>query len=176
MTDTSSAGFWIWSGLLVLLAPAIHSGHFYFAHRLSHTKLFYRRVHALHHKNVDIGPWSGLAMHPVEHALYFSTVLVQWLVALHPVNALFQIQVAVVYAAFAHTGYERLMLGKRLGIDGGSYFHNLHHKHFECNYGGNLIPLDRWFGTFHDGSEEADAALRARLRERRALLREGRAT
>jgi sterol desaturase/sphingolipid hydroxylase (fatty acid hydroxylase superfamily) len=111
-------------------------------------------------------------MHPLEHVIYFSTALVQWLIALHPINVLFQIHVAVVYAAFAHTGFERLMVGKRLGIDGGSYFHNLHHQHFECNYGGGLIPLDRVLGTFHDGSVESDKQLRERLRTRRKLLRQ----
>lgn len=35
----------------------------------------------------------------------------------------------------------------------GSYFHYLHHRYFECNYGESTLPLDKWFGTFHDGSE-----------------------
>ncbi len=30
----------------------------------------------------------------------------------------------------------------------GAYFHYLHHKHFDCNYGGAIIPLDILFGTF----------------------------
>ena len=94
------------------------------------------------------GRWSGLSMHPVEHVVYFSTVVVQWLLALHPINALFQIHLAVFYAAFGHTGFEKLMLGKNLGIEGGSYFHYLHHKHFECNYGGSLIPLGSPFWHF----------------------------
>lgn len=169
---SGGVGFWLWSALLFLLAPVIHALHFYFGHRLMHTKHLYRRFHALHHRNVDIGPWSGLSMHPVEHVVYFSTVAVQWLLAIHPLNALFQIQLAVFYAAFGHTGFEKLMLGKNLGIDGGSHFHYLHHKHFECNYGGSLVPLDRLFGTFHDGTVEADAALRERIEARRQALRE----
>ena len=32
-----------------------------------------------------------------------------------------------------------------------TYFHWLHHRYFEGNYGENTIPLDRWFGTFRDG-------------------------
>ena len=167
----TSVGFWLWSVFLFLLAPIIHAVHFYFGHRLLHSRFLYRRVHALHHRNVDVGPWSGLSMHPLEHTVYFSTVVVQWLLALHPLNALYQIQLAVVYAAFAHTGFEKLKVSKSLGIEGGSYFHNLHHKHFECNYGGSLIPLDRIFGTFHDGSSEADAAMRERIEVRRKALR-----
>ena len=52
----------------------------------------YNRFHALHHRNVEVGPWSGLAMHPVEHLIYLSTLMVQWFIAAHPVNALFQLQ------------------------------------------------------------------------------------
>ena len=109
-------------------------------------------------------------MHPVEHAIYFSTVVVQWLVALHPVNALYQIQLAAFLPALSHSGFDRLMFGKRFSLDGGNHLHYLHHKHFECNYGGALIPLDRMFGTYHDGTVEADAAMRERIRARREVI------
>ena len=155
--------FWGWFGLLILMAPIIHSVHFYIGHRLLHTKWLYRRVHTSHHHNIEVGPWSGLAMHPVEHLIYFSTVVVQWVLALHPANALFQIQLAIFNAATAHTGFEQLKFGNRLTIEGGSHFHYLHHKHFECNYGGSLVVLDRIFGTFHDGSKEGDREMRQRL-------------
>jgi len=29
------------------------------------------------------------------------------------------------------------------------------------------MPLDHWFGTFHDGSKEADVQLREKLKARR---------
>ena len=47
-------------------------------------------------------------------------------------------------------------------VDIGIYQHYLHHKYFECNYSDGIIPLDKWFGSFHDGSEEADEAMKAR--------------
>jgi len=139
--------FWVWFVLLALLAPIVHAIHFYFGHRLLHVKFLYRHFHSLHHNNVQVGPWSGLSMHPVEHIIYFSTVIVQWLIALHPVNALYQIDFA-----------------------SGSHFHYQHHKYFECNYGGSLIPLDKWFGTFHDGTEAASLRLRDKLRARRQAV------
>ena len=159
--------FWGWFALLILLAPVIHSIHFYLGHRLLHVPFLYKRVHALHHKNVEIGPWSGLAMHPVEHIIYFSTVIVQWLLALHPVNALFQIHLAAFYPALSHSGFEKLQMGSKLNIDGGNHFHYLHHKYFECNYGGSLAPLDKLFNTYHDGTEEADVVMQERMRIRR---------
>jgi sterol desaturase/sphingolipid hydroxylase (fatty acid hydroxylase superfamily) len=165
--EAGTALFWIWFAALILLAPVIHAVHFYVGHRLLHVRFLYRTVHHLHHRNVEVGPWSGLSMHPVEHVIYFSTVAVQWLLALHPVNALYQIQLAAFYPALGHCGFDTLKIGERLGIDGGGYFHYLHHKYFECNYGGSLAPLDKLFGTFHDGTDEAHTAMRARMLARR---------
>ncbi len=162
--------FWGWFVALLVLAPVVHALHFYFGHRLLHAKWLYKPVHAVHHRNVEVGPWSGLAMHPVEHLIYFSTVVVQWLLALHPVNALYQIHLAAFYPALGHAGFDKLFLGKNLPIDGGGHFHYLHHKYFECNYGGSLLPLDKLFGTFHDGTAEADTAMRARMRSRRGRV------
>lgn len=159
--------FWGWFVFLLFLAPFIHAAHFYCAHRLLHTKLLYKNVHSLHHNNVEVGPWSGLSMHPVEHILYFSTVVVQWLIALHPVNALFQIQIAAFYPAPGHCGFEKMKIWKSVNFASGSYFHYLHHQYFECNYGGSLAPLDKLFGTFHDGSAESLSRMRAQMKERR---------
>jgi len=33
---------------------------------------------------------------------------------------------------------------------------------FEVNYSDGMVPLDKWFGSFHDGSSEADEAMKAR--------------
>ncbi len=159
--------FWGWFVLLVFLAPFVHAAHFYFGHRLLHVPFLYRHFHSLHHNNVQVGPWSGLSMHPVEHVIYFSTVVVQWLIALHPVNALYQLQLAAFLPAPGHCGFEKMNVCKGIDFASGSHFHYQHHKHFECNYGGSLMPLDKWFGTFHDGTEEADIRLRDQLRARR---------
>ena len=162
--------FWGWFAVMILAAPFIHSVHFYLGHRLLHVRWFYRHFHALHHRNVEVGPWSGLAMHPVEHIIYFSTIVVPWVLALHPVNALYQLHLAAFLPALSHSGYDRLKVGKRLQIDAGAHFHYLHHKYFECNYGGSLLPLDKMFGTFHDGSDTAHTSLRQRIRDRRKAM------
>lgn len=163
----NSAGFWVLFAVLVLLMPVIHSTHFYFTHRMLHSPLLYKRVHNIHHRNVEVGPFSGLAMHPVELAIYFSTVCVQWILALHPLNALYQLQFAVFNAAMSHTGYDKILLTEDVGVESNSYFHFLHHKYFECNYGGTIAPMDQLFGTFHNGSMEAQEKMRQRMKERR---------
>ena len=55
-----------------------------------------------------------------------------------------------------------LIIGAQIGHDGfdapggGSYYHQLHHAHFECNYGDAAFPMDWLFGTFEDGSRWAN--------------------
>lgn len=162
----NTIAFWSWFVALLLLAPAIHALHFYLIHRLLHWRPLYRTVHRIHHYNVEVGPWSGLSMHPVELAIYFSTICVQWLLALHPVNALFQMHIAIFNAAVSHTGFNKVVIGGGVAIESNNYFHYLHHKYFECNYGSTLAPMDQLFGTFHDGSTEAQQAMRARMQAR----------
>ena len=81
----------VWFVVLLLLIPLIREVHFYLTHRLLHWKPLYRSAHYLHHRNVNIGPWSGLSMHPIEHFLYFSGVLLHWVIASHPIHAMFHV-------------------------------------------------------------------------------------
>jgi hypothetical protein len=46
--------------------------HFYWVHRFLHWPPYYRIAHAVHHRNLNTGPWSGLSMHPLETLPYFS--------------------------------------------------------------------------------------------------------
>ncbi len=71
---------------LFFLVPFIHEVGFYFAHRLLHVPALYEFAHKLHHRNVNPGPWSGLSMHPVEHLIYFSTILLFFLIPSHPIH------------------------------------------------------------------------------------------
>ena len=57
--------------------------------------------------------------------------------------------------------------GNESAFDSHAYAHYLHHKHFEVNYGDGLVPLDKLFGTWHDGSPEAEARMNARYEKRR---------
>ncbi|MDQ0468577.1 sterol desaturase family protein [Labrys wisconsinensis] len=160
---------------LMLLVPAWRDVHFYAVHRLIHWPPLYHAVHKLHHNNVNPGPWSGLAMHPVEHLLYFSCVLIHWVVPSHPVHALFSLAHAALAPAPGHAGFDKLVVGEETAIDTHSYDHYLHHKFFECNYADGVVPLDKWFGTFHDGSTEAEVAMNRRFMERARRQAEKRA-
>jgi sterol desaturase/sphingolipid hydroxylase (fatty acid hydroxylase superfamily) len=60
---------------IFFLVPFIHEVGFYCAHRLLHWPPLYEVAHKLHHRNTNPGPWSGLSMHPIEHVIYFSPIL-----------------------------------------------------------------------------------------------------
>ena len=152
--------------LLLLITPLWTEFYFYWTHRLIHWRPLYQSIHRLHHKNLNFGPWSGLAMHPVEHLIFFSSVIILWVVPSHPLHALYLLQTLALGPALTHHGFGRLVLGKKTTFDSNHYMHYLHHKHVQCNYGDDAVPLDRWFGTFHDGSDKANAALKERMRAR----------
>lgn len=150
--------------ILLVLIPAIREAHFYLIHRLIHWPPLYKSAHYVHHKNINPGPWSGLSMHPIEHVLYFSGVLVHAIVLSHPVHALFHIVHAGMAPAKGHLGFDKVVIGEDRALDSDSYLHYLHHRYFECNYGDGVFPFDKLMGTFHDGSDEAHQRMRARRR------------
>jgi len=146
----------VYCALWLCLIPFWREFHFYWIHRAIHWAPLYKTVHYLHHKNINVGPWSGMAMHPVEHLLYFSVVVIHWVVPSHPIHFLFNAQHTALTPAGSHHGFEGPILGGKLPT--GSYFHYLHHRFFNCNYGEATIPLDRIFGTFRDRLfDEAEA-------------------
>ncbi len=152
----------VWFVLALVLIPIWSAFHFYWVHRLLHVPVLYKHVHALHHRNVNIGPWSGFSMHPVEHLIYLTTLCIHWVVASHPIHLIFHVLYQGPGAAMTHTGYEDLLIRDKRRLALGTFYHQLHHRYYECNYGNQEMPWDRWFGTFHDGSDEGTAETRAR--------------
>ena len=149
-----------WFILWLVAIPFWSSFHFYLIHRLLHWRPLYRVAHAVHHRNTNIGPWTGLSMHPIEHLLFFSSILIHLVVASHPLHILFHTHHKFLGAITSHTGFSDLLVKERALLGLGDFFHQLHHRYFECNYGGADVPCDLWFGSFHDGTPEATARVR----------------
>ena len=150
---------------IVLLTVAlffVEGAHFYLNHRLLHWGPLYRFAHSLHHRNVNTGPWSGISMHPVEHLVYFSTPVVFLVLPGHPFAVTFLMVYLLVSPSPSHSGYAEMVLPGGATMPTGDFFHHLHHRYFDCNYGVLLLPIDKWVGSFHDGSEESHARLLAR--------------
>ena len=160
----------LYLGCLALIVPIFHEFHFFFIHRLIHWPPLYRSVHSVHHRSVNPSPWSSLSMHPVEQLLYFSSSLIHVIVPSNPVLALYQLHYAGFGAIVGHIGFDKIETGKETAFDSHAYGHYLHHKYFEVNYGDGLVPLDKLFGTWHDGSPEGEARMNARYERRKARV------
>ncbi|MGB0505969.1 MAG: sterol desaturase family protein, partial [Pikeienuella sp.] len=155
-----------WFVAAFMLIPLWYSFYFYWVHRFLHWPPLYRAAHAVHHRNVNVGPWSGMSMHPIEHLLYLASPIIHFVLPTHPLHIIFHLQFNVLIAVITHSGFENLLIKdkKRMGL--GYFFHQLHHRYFECNYGTDEMPWDKWFGTFHDGTADATG----RVRERRKRM------
>jgi sterol desaturase/sphingolipid hydroxylase (fatty acid hydroxylase superfamily) len=160
----------VWFVVMMLLIPLWRELHFYTTHRLIHVPRLYKTIHALHHRNTNPGPWSGMSMHPIEHVLYFSAVLIHWVVPSHPIHAMYTLFHLAMAPVPGHSGFEKVEFGEQRALDTGCLNHYLHHKYFEVNYSDGAIPLDRWFGSFHDGSPEAHAKMKQRLAARNVTI------
>ena len=163
---TSFAQAPIWFIAFFFFVPVWESFYFYWIHRLLHSNLLYR-FHALHHRNTDVGPWSGLSMHPLEHVMFFGTVVIHFVLPTHPVHVIFHLMYYALYAVTTHTGFEGLWFRNLKRVHLGMFHHQIHHRYFEVNYGSLDVPWDKVFGSFHDGTPEGKARMKERLRTRK---------
>ena len=166
----------LWLALFGLAIPLIHEAHFYCIHRLIHIPLLYKWVHSVHHNSVNPSPWSSLSMHPVEHLLYWSDSRIHLILPSHPLLLLYHLHVTGTGAVVGHVGFDKIETGHESAIDSHAYVHYLHHKYFEVNYADGSIPLDKLFGTWHDGTKQGDALMQARFQAKKARMNAARAS
>lgn len=152
----------IWFVALFFLIPLWESFYFYIIHRLLHFPLLYRYIHSIHHRNINVGPWSGMSMHPAEQFVFLGSVFVHLIVGAHPLHIIFHLQYYFLTAITTHTGFQGLLIGDKNRLALGTFHHQMHHRYFECNYGSLEIPWDKWFGSFHDGTIEANKKMQER--------------
>ena len=90
--------------------------------------------------------FSGTSRHRVEAGLCYSAALIPVMLGLHPVHAVAVILDCGLGAWLSHDGFH--------WPGSGSYFHILHHRHFDCNYGSSHLPIDWLFGTYVNSKEQ----------------------
>lgn len=157
--DISRHGWWYFFGAFPLLF-LMHDTYFYWMHRLIHHPRLFRWIHVVHHRSVNPSPWAAYAFHPLE-AFLESLILVIFLFTI-PINVwhltIFFL-ISLSYNVYGHLGFElypagfsRHWLGRWVNT---SVSHNLHHHHFNGNYGLYFLFWDRWMGTLR---KDYDAA------------------
>ena len=157
----------LWLIAFALAIPLIHEVHFFCIHRLIHVPVLYKWVHSVHHNSVNPSPWSALSMHPVEHLLYWSDILLHLIIPSHPLLVLYHLQVTGTGAVIGHVGFDKVEAGKEGLVDTHAFAHYLHHKYFEVNYADGMLPIDKWIGTWHDGTKEGDRLMQERYKRKR---------
>jgi sterol desaturase/sphingolipid hydroxylase (fatty acid hydroxylase superfamily) len=160
----------VWLLVFALLLPIWHEFHFYCIHRLIHVPVLYKYIHSVHHNSVNPSPWSSLSMHPIEHLLYWSDSLIHFIVPSHPLLWMYGLHITGTGAVVGHIGFDKIEVGEEGGVDTHAYAHHLHHKHFEVNYADGTTALDKLFGTWHDGSKEAETQMQARYAKKVAHM------
>ena len=138
---------------LLLVIPAWSSLHFYCA-SISHWPPLYRIAHRLHHKNVNVGPWSGVSMHPIEHVLYYSSVLIHFVVPTTPLLFIYHVCYEHLSPPFSHSGFEKVVIRDRERLKAGDFFHQLPPPSFRVqlrHLGDALGRLVRQLRQRHDG-------------------------
>mmetsp|Transcript_36725 Transcript_36725/g.80246 ORF Transcript_36725/g.80246 Transcript_36725/m.80246 type:complete len:217 (+) Transcript_36725:1-651(+) len=122
--------------LLIAVVLLWSDAHFYWVHRLLHeSKWLYQNIHKVHHESFNPDPWSGLSFHPIEAALYFSSLGLVFLIPL-PLWLADAMRVGLIIAPIGgHTGFGHKSFP--WGFD-----HYVHHAKFNFNYGSGLFPCN----------------------------------
>jgi sterol desaturase/sphingolipid hydroxylase (fatty acid hydroxylase superfamily) len=167
--DASALGWWvIVGGFLGFLV--FNDIWFYAWHRLMHHPKLFRYVHAVHHKSVDVNPFSVYSFHPVEALILGSSVIpVIFFVPLYlPLLGLAQ-AIGLANNVMSHLGYEflprwynRIPPFRWLNT---ATFHSLHHTELRGNYGLMFRIWDQWLGTELPGYDRAFLERGAALKE-----------
>jgi sterol desaturase/sphingolipid hydroxylase (fatty acid hydroxylase superfamily) len=148
MTQVSVAVTVMWVVGLI----AFNDMWFYGWHRLLHTRVLYKHVHVVHHKSVDVNPFTSYSFHAFE-----AFILGAWIVPAAaflplPVSALAAVQVVgLANNVMSHLGVELLprwlLRVPLLRLTNTATFHSLHHTRLNGNFGLHTRIWDRVFGT-----------------------------
>ncbi len=136
--EAGKYGIW-YEVLTILVMILIGDTWFYWSHRVMHHPSIYKYVHALHHKSLDVNPYTSVSFHVIEAV--WLTVWMLPLVMVMPISmtALGIMQViGSLNNLKSHLGYELFpgFLNKApFNILVTATNHSLHHTQYNGNYG-----------------------------------------
>lgn len=139
-----------WSALpLFLLTMVLFDAWFYFAHRLLHTRAFYR-FHIDHHRSVAPTAWSNDSIGIVDTAISQGFYAV--IVFVVPIPSLILVANRIfdhINGTFGHAGFEYFAspTARYPSPMLCTTYHDQHHAHFKYNYSNYFSLWDRVLGT-----------------------------
>jgi Delta7-sterol 5-desaturase len=140
------------SVLLFLGSMFIFDTWFYWGHRLLHTKVFYRYIHAWHHKSTTPTVWSNNSDTVLDDLVLQSYFLVAPFFLPIPGAVLIVHKIYdQITGMIGHSGYEYSanFLSRFPFLLLGVTFHDQHHESFRYNYATHFSLWDRIMKTIH---------------------------
>jgi Delta7-sterol 5-desaturase len=141
--------FFAFGGFFILLL--LDDTWFYWTHRLLHHPIFFKYIHKVHHKSIDVNPFTSLSFHWVEVFLLTCWILPVSMIFPMYVPALGILQIwGFLDNIKSHLGYEFFpsWWNKSVGkLMTSSTHHNMHHSQFNGNYGVHFRIWDRLLKT-----------------------------
>lgn len=147
--DRYGALWLVVSGALYLL---IQDSYYYWLHRLMHRRWAFRWIHAGHHRSRQPSPFASFSFDWAEAALAaWLLPALTFLIPIHPAVIGVLLTVMTLAAVLNHAGAEVLPDWLVQGPVGAwlisATHHNLHHSHFNANFGLYFRFWDRAMGT-----------------------------
>ncbi len=141
--------------LSVIAMIFIHDTYFYWTHRLMHLKSIYPHVHKVHHHSTNPTPWASYSFHPLEGLIDNAIITIIILVLpSHIIAISIFVTFTIIMNIGGHLGYEIFSEGftrhKITGLSNTPTHHNMHHSHFNCNYGIYFNIWDKIMKTNHE--------------------------
>lgn len=125
---------------------------FYWWHRLLHHPKVFKHIHSVHHRSVDVNPFTSYSFHAVEGYLLGAWSLPMALFVPMSFKVLAAAQVVgLLNNVVSHLGYELLpkwwVRAPLVKWTSSATYHSLHHSVFTGNYGLMFRFWDRVMGT-----------------------------
>ncbi|HRI59360.1 MAG TPA: DUF2147 domain-containing protein [Saprospiraceae bacterium] len=161
-------GLWFVVSLVLMLL--LHDTWFYWTHRLMHHPKIFQHIHLVHHRSTNPSPWAAYSFHPIEAVIEAGIfVLIVFTIPAHRLALLAFLIYMITRNVLGHLGIEFLPKGflnnRWLNWHTTTTHHDLHHKHFNHNYGLYFTWWDRWFGTEYPMYRETFEEVTSREKE-----------
>jgi sterol desaturase/sphingolipid hydroxylase (fatty acid hydroxylase superfamily) len=139
--------------LQVVEALVIADVGFYAAHRMFHRVPWLWKFHAVHHSIEELDWLAGARVHPVDQIVTRATSILPLYVLGFPDAALGLFSGIYFWQSFLVHSNVRLSFGPLRGWIASPEFHHWHHANhpeaYDRNFAGQLVILDRLFGTLY---------------------------